>query len=70
MSLSQSLQTLSQSWTQLNKRVSRSQEEWDDSVRKEFEREYWQTLPQQMPQFIQSIDDLHKVIEKARQKVT
>ena len=69
MPLSQSLQALTKVWAQLNIKISRSQEEWNDSVRKEFEREYWQTLPQQMSQFFQSIDDLQKTIQKAKQKV-
>jgi hypothetical protein len=69
MSIKHNLENLLQNWAQINRLIIRSQDEWNDNVRKKFEHDYWRTIDDEMPNFFQSLEELDMVIKKARQNV-
>jgi len=69
MSLNQLHNQISQCWIELNREFSRSQEEWNDEVRAQFDREYWHGLHGEMPVYINALDDLARTVQNAKQNV-
>ena len=69
MSLHQSHNRISQAWAEINRRFTRSQDEWNDEVREQFERDYWQELHHDMPIYLQALGDLVGSVQQARQNV-
>ncbi|MBJ05853.1 MAG: hypothetical protein CMO40_01875 [Verrucomicrobiaceae bacterium] len=57
--LTKSTKTLLQSWDQVKNY-------WQDSRQREFEREYIETLPDDISAAIRVIEELDKIITKAR----
>lgn len=60
---------ISQAWIELNRRFARTQEEWNDEVRAQFERDFWQSLHGDMPNYLQSLEDLGRIVQQAKQHV-
>lgn len=69
MSLNQLHYQLSQSWLEMDRRFSRSKEYWDDSVRSQFERDYWQSLHADTSPYLSALNDLARTVQQARQSV-
>jgi hypothetical protein len=69
MPLDNNLQNIANNWKTLNQLWKQVSGEWDDAVRLRFEREYWQPLSSQVPQFLESLKALASAIEKAKESV-
>lgn len=69
MSLNQLHYQLSQSWLEMDRRFNRSIEYWDDSVRDQFERDYWQGFHADMSPYLSALDDLARTVQQAKQNV-
>lgn len=69
MSISQNHQQITQAWKKLHQDIVRSREEWNDDVSQQFERDYWQTLNQDVPAYLQSLEELDRAIKAALQKI-
>ncbi|MDD2522398.1 MAG: hypothetical protein PHW11_06245 [Anaerolineaceae bacterium] len=69
MSLNQLHNQISQSWIGLDRHFKRSQEFWDDGVRNQFERDYWQGFHAEMSPYLSALDDLARTVQQARQSI-
>lgn len=69
MSLNVTSNQLQTAWQHLRNQWQKTAEAWNDSVRWQFEREFWQPLESQMPRTIQEMERLAQVIAQARQNV-
>jgi len=69
MSLQQNLQQINQDWLQLNRKFSNIREQWNDDVRTQFERDYWEVIHKEMPVFLQSLEELANIILQAHTEI-
>ncbi len=69
MSLNLTHGQLQQAWQQLRQQWQKTAALWNDPVRWQFEREFWQPLEREVPATIREMDRLAQVISQARQNV-
>lgn len=69
MSLNVTHNRFQQAWQQLCRQWQKTVALWNDPVRWEFEREFWQPLEGQVPATLQTMERLAQVIAQARQNV-
>ncbi len=60
---------LQEAWQRLNLRWQETCSLWDDPVRRQFEREFWQPLESQAPATAQEMERLGQIIAQARGSV-
>ncbi len=60
---------MEQAWQQVRAQWQKAGGVWNDAVRWQFEREFWQPLESLAPATIQEIERLAQVIAQARQNV-
>lgn len=56
-------------WRDLRRAWSRARGDWNDSVRQEFDRDYWQPVSTQFPLFLEELRTLEQTVDKARREV-
>jgi len=69
MSLGVTHNQFQQAWQQLRQQWQKTIALWNDPIRWQFEREFWQTLETQVPATMQTMERLAQVIAQARQNV-
>ena len=69
MSLNFTHNQFQQVWHQLCQQWQKSTALWNDPVRWQFERDFWQALERQMPATLQTMERLAQVIAQAQQHV-
>ena len=69
MSLNISHDRLQGAWQGLRGQWSKTTALWNDPVKVQFEREFWQSLESQVPITLQEMQRLGQVIAQARQNV-
>jgi len=69
MTLNQSRDQILQLCNELNRACARSREDWNDEVRAQFDREYIQELHSDIPMFLQSLEDLSRIIQQAKDSI-
>ncbi|MBC7264335.1 MAG: hypothetical protein H5T64_08235 [Chloroflexi bacterium] len=60
---------LDEAWQRLRQRWEETKAMWNDPVRWQFEREFWQPLESQVPIILKEMERLAQVIAQARRNV-
>ncbi len=60
---------LHESWQRVRQRWQGTTALWNDSVHRQFEREFWQPLEDQVPATLKEMERLTEVITQARRSV-
>jgi len=56
-------------WQRLTRRWEESEKEWNDPVRREFDKRYWQPLSQETQSTAREMERLAQVLAQARRAV-
>ena len=67
--MSEATNDLSIAWQRLARRWAESETDWDDAVRREFEKRYWQSLAQESQSTAKEMERLAQVLAQARHSV-
>lgn len=67
--MSEATNELSVVWQRLARRWEESESDWDDAVRREFEKRYWQLLAQESQSTAAEMERLAQVLAQARRSV-
>lgn len=67
--LDQAINHLESNWKALNLRWEETKKVWTDLVRRDFEKEYWDALAQQVPATQREMERLAQVIAGARRSI-
>jgi hypothetical protein len=70
MNLHQTHDRCAQSWDRLRQQWQQTLPDWQDSVRRQFEHQYWEPLETQVPALLRELEALARVIDQARQAVS
>lgn len=60
---------LENAWRRLARRWAESEREWDDAVRREFEKRYWQPLARESQSTAAEMERLAQALAQARRGV-
>lgn len=60
---------LNDSWNRLRIRWEETKVDWDDSVRWDFEEQYWDPVESQVPATLRALEQLAQTISQARRSV-
>jgi hypothetical protein len=69
VSLPEKISNMNNLWNRIERRFDTSHDEWNDQIRDQFDREYWEPLRGMMPNYMKSLDDLNHVVQQAKQNV-
>ena len=69
MSLNVTHNQFRQSWQQLRQQWQRTAALWNDPVRWQFERDFWQPLESRVPATLQTMERLAQIVAQAQQHV-
>jgi hypothetical protein len=69
MSISTYHEQIAREWASLGKDWHVTASVWDDSIRFQFESQYWQPLERGVPSYLNGLQELMQVVSQARQNV-
>ncbi len=61
---------IDEEWSRLCRVWNAACDEWRDSVRDEFERNYWRYIESALPPYLDDLDELIRTVSDARRNVT
>jgi hypothetical protein len=63
--ISEAQDKVSVSWRVLNSQWVTTQQDWRDSVREQFEKEYWKRLESEVPRLLGTMQSLDRTLDQA-----